>query len=87
MTIAAVTKPSVVVEDGKEAYTVNLCQQCYNESLTVKSLALFEKLGSGRQSWKRKKHRGRLWSTLGEDQYIQGIWEYFSLERVKAKKF
>ena len=34
-----------------------------------------------------KKHRGRLRSTLGKDQYIQGIWEYFSLERVKAKKF
>ena len=24
---------------------------------------------------------------LGKDQYIQGMWEYFSLERAKAKKF
>ena len=30
---------SVVVEDGKEAHTVNLCQQCYDESLTAKGLA------------------------------------------------
>ena len=26
---------SVVVEDGKESYTANLCQQCYNESMSV----------------------------------------------------
>ena len=24
---------------------------------------------------------------LGKDQYIQGMWEYFSLERARAKKF
>ena len=35
---------SVVVEDGKESHTGNLCQQCYNESWTVKGLALFEEL-------------------------------------------
>ena len=29
----------VVVEDDKEAHRVNLCQQCYNESLTAKGLA------------------------------------------------
>ena len=27
---------------------------------------------------------GECW---GKDQYILGMWEYFSLERVKAKKF
>ena len=76
---------SVVVDDGKEAYTVNLCQQCHNESLTVKGLALLKNW-----QWKavveKKAHRGRLWRTLGKDQSIQGMCEYFSLERVKAKK-
>ena len=24
---------------------------------------------------------------LGKDQYIQGLWEYFSFERAKAKQF
>ena len=33
---------SVVVEDGKESYTANLCQQCYDESLTAKGLALLK---------------------------------------------
>ena len=32
-------------------------------------------------------HRGSLWRMLGKDQYIQGMWEYLSLERVKAKSF
>ena len=31
--------------------------------------------------------RGRLWRMLGKDHYIQGMWEYFSFERLKAKKF
>ena len=31
--------------------------------------------------------RGRLWGILEKDQYIQGIWEYFSIERLTAKKF
>ena len=31
-------------------------------------------------------HRGRLWRVLGKDKYIQGVWEYVSCERAKAKK-
>ena len=34
----------------------------------------------------KKAHRGKLWRMLVKDQFIQGKWEYFSLERVKAKK-
>ena len=30
---------SVVVDDLKGSYTVNLCQQCYNEELTAQGLA------------------------------------------------
>ena len=35
----------------------------------------------------QKAHRGRLWKMLGKDQVMQGMWEYFSLEKPKAKKF
>ena len=76
---------SVVVEDVEGSYTVNLCQQCYSKSLTAKGLAPFEELAV-EGSRGKKAHRGRLWRTHGKDQYIQGMWEYFSLERVKAKK-
>ena len=35
----------------------------------------------------QKAHRGRLWKMLGKDQLIQGMWEYSSLEKAKAKHF
>ena len=67
---------SVVVEDCEEVHTVNLCQQCYNESLTAKGLALLKNW-----QWKavveKKAHHGRLWRMLGEDQYTQGMWGIF----------
>ena len=76
---------SVVVEDGKEVHTVNLCEQCYNESLTAKGLAPLK-------NWQceavveKKAHRGRLWRMLGKDQFLQGMWEYFSLRKSESKK-
>ena len=77
---------SAVVDDVKESYTVNLCQQCYNERLTAQGL---EPLNSWQ--WKavaeKKAHRGRLWRMMEKDQFIQRMWEYFSLARAKAKKF
>ena len=75
-----------MVEDGEEPYTANLCQQCYNKKLMAKGSAPLTKW-----HWKavveKKAHRGRLWRMLGKDQYIQGMSEYFSFERVKSKKF
>ena len=35
----------------------------------------------------QKAHRGRLWKMLGKDEFIQGMWEYFSLERATATQF
>ena len=71
-----------MVEDGKEAHRVNLCQQCYNEKLTAQGLAPLKSW-----QWKavveKKAHRGRLWRMLRK----QGMWEYFSFERVNANKF
>ena len=73
-----------MVEGGKESYTANLCEQCYNESLTAKGLAPLKNW-----QWKavveKKAHRGRPWGRVGKDQFLQGMWEYFSRERVKAK--
>ena len=66
----------VLVENGEESNTANLCQQCYNKKLIAKGYAIVEK----------KAHRGRLRRMLGKDQYIQGMWEYF-LVRLKAQKF
>ena len=34
----------------------------------------------------KKAHRGRLWEMLGMYQSLQGMWEYFSFFRAKAKK-
>ena len=34
----------------------------------------------------KKAHRGRLWRMLVKDQNIQGMWEYFSLERGCRKR-
>ena len=74
---------SVVVDDGEEVHTVNLCQQCYNESLTAQGLAPL-KTWQWKAVVEKKAHRGRQWRMLGKDQYIQGMWEYFSLARTKA---
>ena len=34
----------------------------------------------------QKAHGGKLWKLLGKDQFLQKIWEYFCLERVKKEK-
>ena len=34
-----------------------------------------------------KAHLGRSWRMLGKVQYIQGMWEYYSCEGLKAMKF
>ena len=76
---------SVVVEDVKESYTVNLCQQCCNERLTAQGLAPLKNW-----QWKavveKKAHRGGLWRMFGKDKFIQEMWEHFSLARAKAIK-
>ena len=75
-----------MVEDGEESYTANLFQQCYKKNLIAGGDAPLTK-----RQWyavvEKKAHRGRLWRILEKDQYIQGMWKYFSFERSKAKKF
>ena len=36
-------------------------------------------------SWE-KAHRGRVWKIMGNEQFINGMWKYFTLRRAEAKK-
>ena len=60
---------SLVVEDGKESYTANLCQWCNHERSTARGLAPVKNW-----QWKavveKKDHRGRQWRMLGKGQYV-----------------
>ena len=75
-----------MVVDGEESYTANQSQQRHNDSLTAQGLAPLKSW-----QWKavveKKACRGRRWRMLRKDQFLQGLWEYFSIERLKAKKF
>ena len=35
----------------------------------------------------KKAHRGRMWKIMEKEPYLRGMWEHFSFERSKAKKF
>ena len=35
----------------------------------------------------KKAYRGRMWKMMGKEPYLRGMWEHFSSERSKAKKF
>ena len=75
---------SVVVEEGGEANTVNLCQQCYNEQMVQQGKPRLN-------SWQRravveKKALGRMWKIIGNEQFLNGMWEYFTLKRAEAKR-
>ena len=76
---------SVVVEEGGEARTINLRQQCYSERQVQQ--------GEPRlNSWQwravveKKAHRGRIGIIMGNEQFTRGMWEYFTLEKAEAKK-
>ena len=64
---------SVVVDDGEEAHTINLCQQCYNESLVARGDKPLTK-------WQ--------WYTFVEktEQNIREMWEYCCHERDRVKE-
>ena len=57
----------MVVDEGGEAHTINLCQQCHNEKLAQQDN------GEGKQ--RRKAHRGRIWNVMGNEQFIRGIFK------------
>ena len=75
---------SVAVEEGGEANTVNLCQQCYNEQ-SVQQAKPRLKSWQWRAVVERKAHRERIWKVMGNEHFI-GMWEYFALQRAEVKK-
>ena len=65
---------SMVVEEGGEAHTINLCRQCYNEQLVQQGKSRLK-------VWQ--------WKGDGVEEsasWIRGVWEYFALERAEVKK-
>ena len=75
----------MVVEEGGEARTINLCQRCYNEKL-VQQGKLPQKSKEWKEVLEEKARRGRLWKVFGSEQYLRGMWAYFILKRAWARK-
>ena len=69
---------SVVVEDGEESYTANLCQQCYNESLK-RSWARNAGVHLDRKRLKAKKFLKD--AEKEKQQGIQGQWQQESVAK------
>ena len=74
---------SVVVEEGGEAHTVNLCQRCYKEQMVHKPQL---KSWQWRAVVERKAHRWRIWKVMGNEQFKRGKWVYFTHRRAEVKK-
>ena len=77
---------SVVLDEGDEAYTTNLFQMCFNEHLQAKGEEPLSNV-QWRQVVEKKAYLGRVWKMMGKEPYLRGMWEHFSCERSKAKKF
>ena len=77
---------SVEVNEGDEAYTTNLCQKCFNKHLQAKGEEPLTNV-KWRQVVEKKANRGRMWKMMGKEPYQRGMWEHFSSERSRAKKF
>ena len=75
----------MVVEEGGEAHTINLCQQCFKEQFVQQGKPRL-KLWQWRGVVEKKAHRGRIWKVMGNEQLIRGMWEYFTLERAEVRK-
>ena len=46
----------------------------------------FLKMAEWREIVERKAHRGRLWKIFGSEQFLRGMWEYFTLKMAWARK-
>ena len=61
---------SVVMREGEESDTANMCQMCHNDSVKAKG----EKTLTNwpwREFPEQKAHRGRLWRMMGKEQYVR----------------
>ena len=55
---------SVVLNEGDEAKTTNLCQKCFNEHLQAKGEKPLSNV-QWRQVVEKKAYRGRMWKMMG----------------------
>ena len=63
---------SMVIEEGGEARTINLCPVCCNEKLFQQGKQSL-KSKEWREVVERKAHRGRLWKIFGSEQFLLGM--------------
>ena len=73
------------IEEGGEAHTVNLCQQCYKEQLVQEGKPRL-KLWQWKGVVEKKAHRGIILKVMRNEQIIRGLWEYCTLERAEVRK-
>ena len=76
---------SMAIEAGGEARTINLCKRCYNERLVQQGKQPLE-WKEWRGVVERKAHRRRLSKIVGSEQFLRGMWEYFTLRRARTRK-
>ena len=69
-----------MVNEGDEAYTTNLCEKCFNKQTPAGKM---RKSADERAVERNGGKEGASW----EEPYLRGMWEHFSCERWKAKKF
>ena len=76
---------STVTEGGGEAHTINLCKRCCNERLVQQGKQPLQS-----KAWREiveiMAHRGRLLKIFGSEQFLRGMWEYFTLKRAWTRK-
>ena len=70
---------SVVINEGEESYTTNLCQKCFNNSLNATGEKPLSNV-QWREFAEQKAYRGSIWRIMGEEPYVRGMREYFSLD-------
>ena len=70
----------MVVEEGGEARTINLCQQCYNEKFVQQGKQPLD-LWAWQGVVEKEAPRGRLWKVSGSEQFL----EYSTLERATGR--
>ena len=64
---------SVVINEGEESYTTNLCQMCFNNSLKAKGETPLTNV-QWRQVVEKKAYRGRIRRMMGKEPYVREMW-------------
>ena len=77
---------NVVINEGEEFYTTNLCQKCFNNSLKAKGEKTMTNVQC-RQVVEKKAYRGRMWKMMGKEPYLRGMWEYSLQERSRVERY